>query len=119
MADPKFVQEYLHYVDRRFPLVLGVCFVLSLVPVLGLIVGAIYYRSALVLPFSQYLPMGRSFLIRWVLRLLFLVLILLQLVPLLGGLVVPLMAFLNFTAYRDSFRKMMLAKQTQSQLVHK
>lgn len=114
MADPKFVQEYLHYIDRRFPLVLGVCFLLSLVPVLGLIIGAIYYRSALVLPFSQYLPMGRSFLIRWMLRLLFLVLILLQIVPLLGGLVVPLMAFLNFTAYRDSFRNMLTAKRSES-----
>jgi hypothetical protein len=117
MADPKFVQEYLHYVDHRFPLVLGVCFVLSLVPVLGLIVGAIYYRSALVLPFSQYLPMGRSFLLRWILRLLFLVLILLQVIPLLGGLVVPLMAFQNYTVYRDSFHNIVLSKQPELHLV--
>jgi hypothetical protein len=113
LADGKFADEYVAYVDGRLPVVLGVCFLLSLVPVLGLIAGAVYYRMALVLPFGQYLPFTRSFLLKWMIRLVFLVLIFVQVVPLLGGVVVPLMAFINFTAYRGSFQNM-VAEQRAS-----
>ena len=108
LAEPDFADAYIACVARRLPIVLMICFLMSLVPVFGLIVGAIYYRMELVLPFSQYLPMGRRFLLRWMIRVLFLVMILLQVVPLLGGLVVPLMALINFSAYRKSFRDFML-----------
>src|SRR6185437_451041 len=100
LAEPDFADAYIASIARRLPIVLMICFLMSLVPVFGLIVGAIYYRMELVLPFSQYLPMGRRFLLRWM--------ILLQVVPILGGLVVPLMALINFSAYRKSFRDFML-----------
>jgi len=108
-AEPRFVEAYAGYVARRLPVVLGICFLMSLVPVLGMIVGAVFYRMELVLPFSQYLPMGRRFLLRWFIRLMFFVLILFQVIPVLGAFVVPLMAFISFAAYRDSFLKLMLA----------
>jgi hypothetical protein len=108
MAEPVFTEAYVDYISRRLPTVLGISFLLSLIPILGLIVGAIYYRMELVLPFSQYLPLGRRFVLRWGIRLLFLVLIFLQLVPLLGGFVVPVMAFISFTAYRNVYRSFML-----------
>lgn len=108
IADAQFVEHYTHFVACRLPAVLGMCFLLSLVPVLGMIVGAVFYRMELVLPFAQYLPLGRQFLLRWMIRLLFFVLILLQIVPVLGGFVVPLMAFIGFAAYRSSFEKLML-----------
>ena len=109
LADPRFARAYMDYIAGRVPIVLMVCFLMSLVPVLGLIVGTVYYRMELVLPFSQYLPMGRRFVLRWMIRLLFLVLVFVQIVPLLGGLVVPLMALLSFGLYRDSFRTRMLS----------
>lgn len=102
-----FTQAYIDYIGRRVPFVLGVSFLMGLVPILGLIVGTIYYRMEIVLPFSQYLPMGRRFLLRWGIRLLFIVMIFLQLIPLLGAFVVPLMAMISFTAYRKSFRSLM------------
>lgn len=105
---PAFADGYVDYIARRLPIVLGVSFLFSLVPVVGLIAGAIYYRMELVLPFSQYLPFGKRFLLRWGIRLLFLFLIFFQLIPLLGGLVVPLMALMSFTAYRNSYRAMYL-----------
>ena len=84
-----------------------VCFLMSLVPILGLIVASVYYRMEIVLPFSQYLPLGRRFMLRWGIRLLFLVLIFFQIIPLLGGLVAPLMAYVSYMAYRNSYVSLM------------
>jgi Domain of unknown function (DUF4126) len=108
LAEPPFTQAYLDYMDRQLPVVLGMSFLFSLVPIFGLIVGTVYYRMELILPFSQYLPLGRRFLLRWGIRLLFLILIFFQWVPLLGGFVVPLMAFISFTAYRSVYKSYML-----------
>lgn len=107
-ADERFTEAYLDYVGERLPIVLGISFLFSLVPVVGLIAGAVYYRMALVLPFSEYLPFGKRFLLRWGIRILFLLLAILQIVPLLGGLVVPLMALVSYTAYRNSYRSVAL-----------
>lgn len=107
-ADAGFAEAYLDHVAQRLPVVLSICFLFSLVPVVGLIAGAVYYRMALVLPFSQYLPFGRRFLLGWGIRLLFLFLAIFQILPLLGGLVVPLMALVSFTAYRNSYRSIAL-----------
>jgi hypothetical protein len=112
--DMAFAEAYLGHVGRRLPEALVVSLMLSLVPVIGLVVGAVYYRMVLVLPFGQYLPFGRRFLLRWGIRLLFLVLALLQWIPLLGGFVVPLMAFVSFGAYRSSYRSMALAPRDES-----
>jgi hypothetical protein len=116
MADPVFTEAYVDYIGRRLPTVLGISFFLSLIPILGLIVGAIYYRMELVLPFSQYLPLGRRFMLRWGIRLLFLVLIFLQWIPLLGGFVVPVMAFISFTAYRNVYRSFMLESPREARI---
>ena len=110
-ADAAFAEAYLAYVGRRLPVVLATCFLFSLVPIAGLIAGAVYYRMTLVLPFSEYLPFGRRFLLRWGVRLLFLLLAIFQIVPLLGGLVVPIMALISFWAYRNSYRAMVLTPE--------
>jgi Zn finger protein HypA/HybF involved in hydrogenase expression len=110
-ADAAFTQAYLEYLDKRLPLTLGVSFLLGLIPIIGLIVGVVYYRMVLVMPFAQYLPLGRRFLLRWGIRLLFLVLVLFQWVPLLGGFVVPLLALISFTAYRSTYRAIALAEE--------
>ncbi len=108
LAEPAFAQAYLDYMSRKLPVVLGISFLFSLVPIFGLIVGTVYYRIELILPFSQYLPLGRRFLLRWGIRLLFLILIFLQWIPLLGGLVVPVMALISFTAYRSVYKSYLL-----------
>lgn len=111
VAEPGFVDAYENYIARRLPVVLGVSFLLSLVPVIGLIVGTIYYRVELVTPFNQYLPLGRRFMLRWGIWLLFIILALFQVVPLLGGFVVPVMAFISFAAYRSSFQSLVRASR--------
>jgi Zn finger protein HypA/HybF involved in hydrogenase expression len=102
-ADRAFADAYLADVAARLPAVLGVSFLFSLVPIVGLIPGVIYYRIALVAPFRRYIPRGRSLLLRWGVKLFLLLLVLLQWVPLLGGFVVPVMALVNYNVYRAAF----------------
>lgn len=105
--DPGFVQAYLARSDARLPVVLVVSGLFSLVPVIGLIPGIIYYRMTLIAPLRRYIPRTRTMLLRWGIRILFFFLIMFQWVPVAGGLVVPIMALVNYTAYRSTFRAML------------
>ena len=102
-AAEDFADDYLGHVAARVPGVLVVCGALSLVPVVGLVAGVVYYRLALVAPFRRYLPRGRAFGTRMGLRVLFVLLAVFQVVPLLGGAVVPIMAMANYAAYRRAW----------------
>ena len=108
MDDPQFVRDYIAAIDRRVPMVLVVCFLLGLIPVLGVIPGVIYYRLSIVAPFRRYIPPGRGFLLRWGVRLAVLVLVAFQWVPVAGGFAVPAMALINYVAYRSAYRKLAL-----------
>jgi len=102
-ADPAFVDHYIAMVSARLPTVLVVGALFSLIPVIGLIPGVIYYRIRLVGPFGRYMRAGKRLLMKWGLRLLFFLLIGLQLVPIAGALVVPIMALLGYLVYRAAF----------------
>lgn len=102
-ADAAAVAEYDAAIGSRLVPTLGLCALLGLVPVLGLIVGVLYYRINLVSPYRAYIPPGRGILLRWGLRLLFFVLIIFQIVPIVGAITVPLMALLNYAVYRKAF----------------
>ncbi len=105
--DPAFAQAYLTRSDTRLPVVLVVSALFSLVPVIGLVPGVIYYRMTLIAPLRRYIPRTRTLLLRWGVRILFFFLIMFQWVPVAGGLVVPIMALVNYTAYRSTFRAML------------
>ena len=107
MGDPDFAKAYLNRIDARLPLVLVVTFLFSLVPVVGLIPGVIYYRITLIAPLRRYIPLARSFLLKWLIRLLLFLLIACQWVPIVGGLVVPVMALISYCAYRSTFKRML------------
>jgi len=107
MHDPAFAQRYTQRVTNRLPLVLVICAVLSLIPIVGLIPGVIVYRVALVGPFRRYVPRLRNMTTRWGIRLLFLVLVFVQIMPGINAIVVPIMALVNYTAYRGQFQRML------------
>jgi hypothetical protein len=109
MDDPRFARQYVAFIDRRAPLVCLACFLLGLVPVLGVIPGVILYRLEIVAPFRRYIPPGRNLVLRWGIRLVSLVLVAFQWVPLLGGLLLPAMALINYGAYRNAFKELALA----------
>lgn len=102
-ADPAQSDRYLAVLDARVPEVLLISTMLSLIPVVGLIPGIIYYRVRLVSPVSRYTSMTRSIMTRWGIRLLFFVLIWVQVMPGIGAVVVPFMALISYTSYRAMF----------------
>lgn len=102
-SDPELNRAYFDAVSAKLPRVLLVSAVFGFVPVLGLLVGVIYYRLRLVAPFRRYLTFGQSFLTKWLVRLILLVLVYAQLFG--GGIIaVPLMAALNYWFYRSAFK---------------
>jgi hypothetical protein len=103
---PAFAERYADRVSARLPLVLGVCALLSLVPVLGLIPGVLYYRLTVVAPVRRDQPLGRRFCLKWLIRLLFFVLISLQVIPIAGALVIPVMALISHALFRRAFRSL-------------
>ena len=111
MNNPNFAREYIASIDRRVPSSLVVCFVLGLIPVLGVIPGVIYYRLTIVAPFRRYIPLGQGILLRWGVRLAILVLVAFQWVPVAGGFTVPAMALISYGAYRSAYRKLVLAPE--------
>jgi len=58
MDDPRFAQNYIAFIDRRVPLVCLVCFLLGLIPVLGVIPAVIAYRLEIVAPFRRHIHRG-------------------------------------------------------------
>lgn len=102
-AEAAFRERYIAMVSGRLAPTLGLGFLCSLVPVVGLVPGVILCRQALTGPFSRYLPGGRRLLARWGLRLVFVVLLSIQWLPVLGGVVVPLIGALGFVVYRRAF----------------
>lgn len=105
LGDPGLTRRYLERVQSRLLKVLLFGGLFSLVPGIGLIIGVVYYRLQLVGPFRRYLPLSRNFLTKWLIRLVFFVLITFQWVPVAGGLVVPIMALLNYWFYSSAFKK--------------
>lgn len=108
--DAEFSDQYLKMVSSRLPKTLVISGLFSLIPILGLIPGIIYYRISLVSPFAGYIPLMKGFFLKLLLRLLWVFLVLLQVVPLAGALAVPIMALLNYSVYRGAFGGM-LAKR--------
>ena len=94
---------YTPFITRRLPGVLTVAAALSAIPLLGMVIGTVYYRMLIVNPFMVYLPLGKRFLLRWGIRILFVLLTFFQLVPVVGIIVVPLMAVISHFIYRAAF----------------
>lgn len=98
-------QLFLDKMSGRLPGVLVVSFLFGLIPVVGLIVGIILFRIKLVAPFRRYIPLHKSFFIKWGIRIFFLILMLLQLVPVLGAFAMPVLAIVSYNSYKRSFCK--------------
>lgn len=101
----EWVSDYITRITLRLPIVLLICFGLSFIPFLGLVIGVLYYRVQIVAPFRRYIPWHRSFFVKWLVRFVFFILIAVQLIPGAGGFVVPVMALLSYLAYKRSFKK--------------
>lgn len=98
----EWVDNYLGYVKAKLPTTLLVSLGLSLVPLLGLIPGIVYYRVSLISNLRRYIPRSTGCLLRWVVRVVNVFLLCLQWIPLLGAATLPLMCFVNYHIYLRS-----------------
>jgi hypothetical protein len=102
-GDPDFANQYSEYISSRLPGTLLVTGLFSLIPIVGLIPGVIYYRLTLVAPFRGYIPFTKRLLIKFLIAILFFFLIALQIMPGIGVVSVPLMALTNFLSHRSAY----------------
>jgi hypothetical protein len=93
------VEAYVSALGRQVPLTLVVLAALGSIPVFGLLVGVLYYRLTVVAALRQYTPPSTHILGRWLLRAVNGVLLLLQPIPMVGIVVLPLMALTNVAFY--------------------
>ena len=100
---PGFLPAYVAEVDRSLPRMLLWCAVFGIVPLLGTVAGYVTYRHVLVSPFRSHVPRLRGALIRFLLRIVHVILILIQATPLAGVILLPLMAFLDYLVWRRVF----------------
>jgi hypothetical protein len=98
-------EAYLAGVALRLPGVLGLAALAGMVPVLGLAVGLVLVRLRLVAPLAGWLPLGRRLHTKWLLRIGFVALAAIQVVPLVGAALVPLYALLSWQLYQRTFAK--------------
>jgi hypothetical protein len=104
-ASAQELGRYLGAIHQQLPLTLVICFLCGLLPVAGLLPGVIYYRFAFLSGVRRYLPRTIGFGTKWGVRMLNGALILLQPVPVLGGFLLPLMCYTNYTVYRRAMER--------------
>lgn len=102
----KEVEKYLGGLRSRLPKTLVVCFGFSFIPILGLIPGIIYYKLNLISGLIGWVPRSSSIFLRWGVRVINILLICLQPVPILGAITLPLMGYTNYSIYQGSIRRM-------------
>ena len=105
MSDREFANAYIGHVTGRYPVVFAVCLLLSAIPLIGLIPGVIMYRMTLVAPFRQYMLPGRRLRLKLIVGLAFFALAIFQVIPLVGIIVVPLLATVNFLVHRTAYKR--------------
>ena len=106
----EWVDSYLTHVKSKLPKTLLVSLGLSLVPLVGLVPGIIYYRLSLISNLKGYIPRSTGCMLRWVVRLVNMLLLALQWVPILGAVTLPLMCLVNYFIYLRSIENEKLAK---------
>ncbi|MEO0477788.1 MAG: zinc ribbon domain-containing protein, partial [Planctomycetota bacterium] len=106
-------KAYLGVLDQRYPKVMVVTALLSLIPIVGLIPAIMVYRLRLIAPLRRYLTIARRVPLGIGLRLLFVVLIWVQAIPGVGAFAVPIMATISYGVYRRSFTGQLSSERTK------
>lgn len=97
-------KQFLRAVDRRLPVTLAICAACSAVPVFGLVAGLVFYGLSRPGSIRRYVPWQSRFVARLFVSVATVALALIQPVPLLGILSVPLVCALNYAVDRSAVR---------------
>jgi ribosomal protein S27AE len=114
------VDSFLNFMHKRYiRQVMPICIFLSFFPVIGFLIGILFLRSTIIMPFGQYIPFFKRFKTKWTMRLLVIGLGVFQIVPGYGAISVPLVAYVKYwyisSAYLELLEKQ--RKEDQSQQV--
>ncbi len=101
-ADRRDFDRYLAAIQARLPKTLLISFAISAIPVVGVVPGVLYYRLAIVSGLRGYIPPLRGCLTRLVVRVINWVIIALQVIPIVGAFVIPLMCLSTYLIYRKA-----------------
>ncbi|HVR97876.1 MAG TPA: hypothetical protein VMW27_14755, partial [Thermoanaerobaculia bacterium] len=99
------LEAYIGRLQGTLPRTLLLLLVVGAVPVVGLMVGVVYYRLTLISGLRHYIPRSSLFLGRWMMRLVGVLLICLQPIPILGAFTLPALCLFNFLIYRRLLRR--------------
>ena len=103
-SDDAQLAAYLRLVQARFALTLLICFLLGLVPVVGVVPAIVFYRIHLISPLRRYVPFGSALLAKWLGRFACFAVLSIQWIPFLGIGSLPIMAAINYAIYRRAFQ---------------
>jgi hypothetical protein len=103
-SDDAQLAAYLQLVQAKLPRTLLICFLLGLVPVIGVVPAIIYYRIQLVSPLRRYVPFGSALLTKWLARFGCFAVLSVQWIPIIGIGSLPIMALINYAMYRRAFQ---------------
>lgn len=98
-------EVFLQSINSRMGNTLAISLLLSSIPLFGLIPGIIYYRLNMIACIRGYIPRSRNLFSRWKVRIINIILIVLQPIPLLGAACLPLMCLSNYSIYKRQFKK--------------
>lgn len=98
-------RTYVQNVSREMPRALVLSTLMGLVPAVGFVAGLIYYRLQLISPLRAYISRTRHLLVRILMTGVGSFLLLLQLIPGLGALVLPIMCYCSYRLCRQSLHQ--------------
>jgi hypothetical protein len=75
---------------------------LGAIPLLGLVPGVAYYRLNLVSGLRGYIPPLRGITTRWLVRLIHVLVVVVQPIPLVGAVALPVLCWSTYAIYRRS-----------------
>jgi predicted RNA-binding Zn-ribbon protein involved in translation (DUF1610 family) len=99
-ADAAELERHLARLQARLPRTLLVCLGLGAIPLLGVVPGVVYYRLNLVVGLRGYVPPLRGCASRWLVRVLHVLVVALQPLPLVGAFALPLLCWSTYAIYR-------------------
>jgi hypothetical protein len=112
-ADDAQLAAYLQLVQARLAQTLLICFLLGLVPVVGVVPAIVFYRIHLVSPLRRYVPFGSALLAKWLGRFACFAVLSVQWIPFVGVGSLPIMAAINYGIYRRAFQSAWRSQPSQ------
>jgi hypothetical protein len=101
-ASPAEFERYLDVLAARLPRTLLVSAALGAIPLLGVVPGVAYYRLNLVSGLRGYIPPLRGITTRWLVRLIHVLVVVVQPIPLVGAVALPVLCWSTYAIYRRS-----------------